>query len=477
MGKTATVNASIVLRVRAYRLWHDVLQTMAGKERDYTRGPLVQAIILLAIPMVLEMAMESLFGVVDIFFVGRLGPEAVAVVGVTETILTLVFATAVGLSSAATAMVARRVGAGDRDGASHAAVQAILLGIVASVVTAAVGIFYAEDLLRMMGASDETIAFGANYTRIVFLGSVSIYLLFLVNAIFRGAGDPSLSLRALWLANLINMVLDPLLIFGFGPIPALGLTGAAIATTLGRGVGVLYQIKLLLEHHGHLEVGLKHLRPSAAILGTLTRVAWPGMLQFLISSASWLGVVRVLTTFGDAAIAGYTIALRIVVFAILPSWGLCSAAGTLVGQCLGAKKPERAEKAVWTAGLVNLVVMSGAALIFVIFAPKIVGLFTSDPRAVAEGAETLRYMAYGFPLFAYGMVISQGFNGAGDTDTPTWMNLASYWCWQLPLAWFLALQLEWGSTGVYAALGIAEATRGLLGILLFRRGTWKQRKL
>lgn len=477
MAETATISASMVMRVRAARLWHDVLHTMAGHERDYTRGTLVHAIVLLAVPMVLEMAMESIFGVVDIFFVGRLGAEAVAVVGITEAVLTLVFATAVGLSSAATALVARRVGEKKTDAASHAAVQAILLGVVASIATAVLGAWFADDLLRLMGAGEETIALGTDYTRIIFIGSFTIYLLFLINAIFRGAGDPALSLRALWIANLINMVLDPLLIFGWGPFPELGLTGAAVATTLGRGIGVIYQLNLLIEHKGHLDVRLRHLRPDPQVVRKMVSVAWPGMLQFLISTASWLGVVRLLTPFGDAALAGYTIALRLVVFAILPSWGLCGAAGTLVGQCMGAQKIDRAERAAWTTGFINMVGMSVVALVFVPFAPLLIGLFSTDSAAVAQGTQALRWLAYSFPLFAYGMVVSQSLNGAGDTVSTTWINLISYWLIQLPAAWLFSGPMGFGASGIFAALGLAEASRGVVGMLWFRRGAWKRRAL
>lgn len=477
MAETATISASVVMRVRAARLWNDVLRTMAGHERDYTRGTLAHAIVLLAVPMVLEMAMESVFGVVDIFFVGRLGSEAVAVVGITEAILTLVFATAVGLSSAAAAVVARRVGAKQTDAASQAAVQAIVLGVVASVVTAALGAFLADDLLRWMGANEETVALGTGYTQTIFIGSFTIYLLFLINAVFRGAGDPALSLRALWLANLINIVLDPLLIFGWGPFPELGLTGAAVATTIGRGLGVIYQLKLLLGQKGHLDVKLRHLRPDPQVIRNMSSVAWPGMLQFLISTASWMGVVRLLTQFGDAALAGYTIALRLVVFAILPSWGLCGAAGTLVGQCLGAKKPDRAERAAWTTGFINMVGMSLVALIFVPLAGPLIGWFTDQPETLGHGVQALRWLAYSFPLFAYGMVVSQSLNGAGDTVTTTWINLISYWLIQLPFAWFLSGPMGFGASGIFAALGLAEASRGVVGILWFRGGRWKRRVL
>lgn len=477
MGKTATVEAYHVLRNRMTRFWREMRQTLRGEEHDYTRGPLLGAVLLLAIPMVLEMCMESIFGVVDIYFVGRLGPEAVAAVGITESILTLVFATAVGLSSAAAAMVARRIGEGRTGDASKAAAQAIFLGGLASVATAGVGFFYAEELLRLMGATDATIAIGAGYTRITFLASITIYLLFLINAIFRGAGNPALSMRVLAVANLVNIILDPLLIFGWGPFPELGLEGAAIATALGRGSGVLYQLVLLFGPRGQIRVSVIDLRPMLSIIRGLVRVGWPGMLQFLISTASWLFVVRILANFGDAPLAGYTIALRIVVFAILPSWGLCSAAGTLVGQNLGAGKVERAEKAVWLTGFINMLLMSSISGLFLWIAPTLIGLFSDDPEVIRHGVDNLIWMSFSFPFMAYGMVASQGFNGAGDTVTPMWMNVGCYWLWQLPLAWVLAVPAGYGPLGVFMALGISEATRAMVGVFLFRRGTWKTRQI
>jgi putative MATE family efflux protein len=374
-------------------------------------------------------------------------------------------------------MVARRVGEGDHDGAAVAAVQAIALGVVVSVPVAALGLVSADRLLVLMGAPKAVAALGHRYTAVMLGGSVTIFLLFLINAIFRGAGDPSLAMRSLWLANAINIVLNPCLIFGLGPFPELGVVGSAVGTTIGRGVGVCYQLRALRRSAGHLVVERRHLRLDPPVMLRLLRVSLGGIGQFLIATGSWLGLVRLMTPFGSAALAGYTIAVRIIVVAMLPAWGMSNAAATLVGQNLGAGKPDRAERAVWLAGFCNMVFLVGVAAVFILFAEPLVGLFTRDPAAAALGANCLRVVSYGYAFYAWGMVIVQAFNGAGDTTTPTWVNLFCYWLFQVPLAWTLAHGLGLGPRGVFAAITIAESVLAVVGVLLFRRGTWKTRQV
>jgi putative MATE family efflux protein len=425
--------------------------------------------------MVLEMAMESLFGIVDVYFVGRLGPEAVAAVGVTEALLTVVFAVAMGLSLSTTATVARRVGEKRDDAAAVAAVQAILLGLLASLPVAAAGLLWPRELLRLMGAPAAVSDLGWGFTAWLLGGSVTILQLFLINAVFRGAGDPGVAMRSLWLANGVNIVLDPCLIFGLGPFPELGLTGAAVATTFGRAVGVAYQVRALLRGSGRLRIERRHLRLDPPVMLRLLRLSAGGIGQFLISTASWLGLVRILTPFGAAAIAGYTLALRIIVVAILPAWGMCNAAATLVGQNLGAGRPARAERAVWLAGALNMAFLGVVAVAFVLSAERLIGFFTTDPAVLATGASALRIISYGYVFYAWGMVVVQAFNGAGDTLTPTWINLCCYWLFQIPLAWTLARCLDLGPQGVFLAITIAESVIAVVGVVCFRRGTWKTR--
>jgi putative MATE family efflux protein len=456
-------------------VWAAVKEAVAGGEHDFTNGSLPRAVFLLAIPMILEMSMESVFGVLDALFVGRLGPDAVAAVGVTESLLTLIFAVALGLSMSTTAMVARRVGEGDEDGAAVAAVQAIALGVIVSVPVAVVGIMAGGRLLALMGAPSSVADVGRVYAAWILGGSATILLLFLINAIFRGAGDASLAMRSLWVANLVNIVLDPCLIFGLGPFPELGLTGAAIGTTVGRGVGVCYQVRALWKAGGRIVVRRRHLRLDGPVMLRLLRLSLGGMLQFFVATASWVGLIRILTPFGSAALAGYTIALRIVVFAILPAWGMSNAAATLVGQNLGAGKPDRAERSVWLTGFYNMVFLGAVAVVFIVFAESLIGLFTPDPEVRALGANCLRVLSYGYVFYAWGMVIVQAFNGAGDTTTPTWVNLFCYWLFQIPLAWTLALTAGLGPTGVFLAITIAESLVTVVSIVCFRRGRWKTR--
>jgi putative MATE family efflux protein len=425
--------------------------------------------------MVLEMALESVFAVVDVFFVSRLGAHAVTAVGLTESMLAIIYALAMGLSIAVTAVVARRWGERDRDGAAHAAAQALLLGVGVALVLGSLGVIFAEDLLRLMGAEPEVIAIGLGYTRIMLGGEATIILLFLLNAAFRGAGDPVIAMRVLWIANAINIVLDPALILGLGPFPELGVTGAAIATTIGRGVGVLIAFRALVRPGHRLTVTARHWRVDPAVIGGVLRLARTATLQFLIGTASWIGLVRLLATYGSVAVAGYTIAIRLVIFGILPSWGLSNAAATMVGQALGAGKPDRANRSVWVASRFNLVFLGTLGVIFVLFAPQIVSWFGSD-AAVSEIAErALRIVSLGFPLYAFGMVLTQAFNGAGDTWTPTWLNLVVFWLFEIPLAWGLAKPLGMGPDGAFWAITLAFSVLAGASALVWHRGRWRTR--
>jgi putative MATE family efflux protein len=458
------------------RVLEGIRHSLAGApDEDFTRGSLPRAIALLAVPMVLEMSMESVFAVVDVFFVGRLGPDAVATVGLTEAVLTLVFAVAIGLSMATTAMVARRIGEKDREGAQITAVQAIGVGIVVSVLVGIAGGIGAPHILRWMGGSSEVVTGGSAYTAVLLGGSATVVLLFLINAIFRGAGDAVIAMRSLWLANLINIVLDPCLIFGLGPFPEMGLTGAAVATTIGRGTGVLYQLAVLGSGRGRITLRPDRLRLDLEVILRLLRVSVGGILQFLIATASWVALVRILSLFGSTALAGYTIALRILVFVILPAWGLSNAAATLVGQNLGAGRPERAEKSAWLTAVYNTIFLTGLGLLFLLFADPLVGVFTGDPAVRAVGARCLRIISLGYPFYAWGMVMVQAFNGAGDTQTPTRINFFCYWTFQIPLAYGLARGTGLEETGVFVAIAVAESVLALVGVLVFRRGGWKNR--
>ncbi|MEK7728216.1 MAG: MATE family efflux transporter [candidate division KSB1 bacterium] len=465
------------MEAQATSLWRDLREAIRGSQQDFTEGSLGRAILLLAVPMVLEMVMESLFAVVDVFFVARLGADAVAAVGITESIDTLVFALAIGLSMSTTAMVARRIGEKDHEGAATAAVQAVILGVLLAIPVAVIGVLFAPDLLRLMGAEESIVTSGAGYTKWMLGGNITIMLIFLINAVFRGAGDAAIAMRALWLANILNIVLDPCFIFGWGPFPEMGVTGAAVATNIGRGVGVLYQLYALARGQSRIKVPRTQLRVDFEVMGRLIRVSLGGIFQFLVATASWLALVRIVAIFGSAALAGYTIALRIIVFAILPSWGLGNAAATLVGQNLGAHKPERAERAVWVAGLCNMAFLGVIAVLFIFFAKPLVELFTRDPEVVPLGVDCVRYISYGYVFYEYGMVMVQAFNGAGDTNTPTLINLGCYWLFQIPLAYALALLTDLGARGVFLAITISESTLALVAILLFKRGRWKERKI
>jgi len=458
-------------------IWSSIREALRGSHQDFTKGSLNRAILLLAIPMILEMVLESLFAVVDVFWVGRLGADAIATVGLTESMLSLVMAIGFGLSLSTTAMVARRIGEKDPAGAAVAGVQAIVIGVVFSAMVGLPCLFYAPNLLRLMGASPQIVATGSGYARIALGGGGVIMMLFLNNAIFRGAGDAAIAMRLLWVSNIINLILDPCLIFGWGPFPKLGVTGAALATFTGRSIGVLYQFYRLLRGSERIRILRSQLRLNLGVLLRLLRVSLTGILQFLIAHTSWIGLVRIVSVFGSDALAGYTIAIRILIFILLPSWGLSNAAATLVGQNLGAKQPERAQISVWRTGFYNMMFLGIIGVIFLVFATPVVRLFTNDPAVVPLAATCLRILSYGNIAYAYGMVMLQAFNGAGDTVTPTWVHFFGFWLLEIPLAYFLAIPAHVGANGVYISIVVAEAAIATAGVLLFRRGRWKGQQI
>lgn len=456
-------------------LWGDTKAAILGSHQDFTTGSIGRAVFILSVPMMIEMVGQSIFGIVDAFFVGRLGAASLAAVGLTDSLLTIVFAVALGLAMATTAFVARRVGEGNPGEASRGALQALVLGTLVSLPFALAGVIFAPRLLGLLGAEAETIRAGSSYTAVVLGGSSTVFLLFLINAIFRGAGDATLAMKALWLANLLNIALDPLLIFGWGPIPAMGVTGAGVATTLARGIGVVYQLRLLTRGIGRLQVRFAELRFDGAIARRLLRIAGPGMLQYLVGTGSWLVVMRIVALFGSAAVAGYTIGARILIFALLPSWGMANAAATLVGQNLGAGKPDRASRSVWIAAGANAVFLAGVGALLILFGRLLVEPFSPDPAVVDFGADCVRIISYSYVFFAVGMVAIQAFNGAGDTSTPTWINFLCLWLLELPLAYVLARTLGWGAEGVFWAITTAQGALAVVGVLAFRRGSWKTR--
>lgn len=460
-------------RLRRLRvLWHLALR---GSDREFTAGPIRRAVFLLAVPMVLETALEAVFAITDIFWVAHLGADAVTAVGLSEALEVMVYAVAEGLAVGTTAMVARRFGEKDRDGAALAAGQALWIGAAFGLFVGLAGVFYAEQLLRLMGASDSVVAIGSGYTMWLLGGSITVVYLFLINAIFRGAADAAIAMRSLWLANAINIVLDPLLIFGIGPFPELGVTGAAIATTVGRGCGVLYQVWVLTRATSRIRIGLRHLALQLPLMWRLMRVSRGGILQILISHTSWVALVRIVAEFGSAAVAGYTIAVRIVIFTILPAWGMSNAAATLVGQNLGAGKPQRAEDSAWLCMRYNLALMVALGLALIVFADPLIGLFSPSAEVHRIGVHSLRIMAAGYGFFAVGMVMVQAINGAGDTDTPMVINFFCFWLLQIPLGWILALPAGMGPDGVFVAVVVAEGLMAAIAAWIFRRGRWKLR--
>ena len=457
-------------------LWRAIPDAIRGSNEDYTKVPLSRAILLLAVPMMLELLMESTFGLVDIYFVGKLGSAAVAAIGLTGSLIIVVFALIMGLSMGTTAMVSRRMGERRPEAAGVAAWQAILAGVLASVPVSVLGALFSRPLLGLMGGTEAVVA-GYGYATMLFAGSVTIFLIFLNNAIFRGAGDAAVAMRALWLANLVNIVLDPLLIFGIGPFPRLGLVGAALATTIGRGLGVVYQLVVLFRGTSRIAITRSSMRWDGQVFRRLLRVSATGMLQFFVATAAWLGVMRIIALFGQLVLAGYTISLRLIHFAILPSWGVSNAAATLVGQNLGAGHPERAEEAVLKTGLLNFAMLAVIAVVFWNFADPLVSVFATNAEVAARGVESLKILSSGYVFAGFSMVFGQAFNGAGDTATPTWINLFCYWLWQIPLAYWLAKPAGVGVMGVYWALVISGATWMVVGYLMFRRGKWKEHSI
>ena len=444
-----------------------------GLEKDFVSGSIERAIFMLSVPMILEMMMESLFAVVDVFFVGKLGVDAIATVGLTEAIIMIVYSICVGLSMGVTAMVSRRVGEKKYKDASDVAFQSILIGVFLAFIIGVVGFIFAKDLLHLMGASDELISQGYGYTQVLIGGNVTIMLLFILNAVFRGAGDASIAMRALWISNGLNLILDPLFIFGIGPWEGLGVQGAAIATTIGRSVGVGYQLYILFNGKSVIKMIRANMVFRFKIMQRLIKVSLGGMGQYLISTASWIFLVRIISYFGSDAVAGYTISIRIIIFTILPSWGISNAAATLVGQNLGANQPERAEKSVWKCAFYNMLFLFVVSIVFFVFADFLVGIFNAEGDVLNYGVIALRYICVGYVFFAYGMVVSQAFNGAGDTRTPTIVNFFSYWMLQIPLAYLLAMYTAFEIKGIYIAILAAEIFLAIVIVLIFRKGKWK----
>ncbi len=457
----------------ATSLWQELKKAIQGTEADYTQINIGKAVFLLAIPMILELIMESTFAVVDIYFVGTLGPSAVATVGLTETYMFLLYSVSMGLAMAVTAIVARRIGEKNHEAASLAAVQAIVIAVLASVPFALAGIFFAKDLLALMGADAWTLAHGYRYTQWMLGGNAVIMLLFVINAIFRGAGDAAIAMRVLWIANGLNLILDPVLIFGWGPFPELGIAGAAIATNIGRGAGVLVQLWLLFKGVKHIRAQRAHLRFHGETVSNIIRTSWGGIGQMIIGTTSWLFVMRIIAEFGSQAVAGATIALRIMMFTLMPAWGMSNAVATLVGQNLGAQKPDRAERSVWVTGFWTMLFLIGVSVCYFIFSESLVSIFTDDAEVITIGGKWLTIVSYSYFVYAWWMVAVQAFNGAGDTATPTKINFVFFWLIQIPLSYVLAKNFGMDYTGVFWGIFISETAVGLFTLWLFRRGNWK----
>ena len=458
-------------------IWQELKDAIKGTEADYTKVSLNRAIFLLAVPMILELVMESTFAVVDIFFVGKLGSSAVATVGLTETYLFLLYSVAMGLSMAVTAIIARRIGEKNKTEAAISAVQAILLALLISIPFSLAGIFYAKDLLMLMGADPWSMDVGYKYTQWMLGGNFVILLLFIINAIFRGAGDAAIAMRVLWIANGINIILCPLLINGWGLIPAMGIEGAALATNIGRGTGVLLQLYLLLKGGKHIRVTLAQLQLNVKLMLNMIKTSLGGIAQMLIAMTSWIFLMRILSNIGSEAVAGATISIRIMMFTIMPAWGLSNAAATLVGQNLGANQPDRAESTVWKIGFYNMFFLIGVSLVFYFFNHELVGIFTQDQQVIKIGSEWLKILSYSFFVYAWWMVTVQAFNGAGDTKTPTYINLVFFWLIQIPLAYYLAIHLNWAESGVFWAVFFSDTSVGLFTLWIFKKGKWKTMKV
>ena len=449
------------------------IEAVTGKQKDFTTGSIRRAVFMLSIPMILEMMMESIFAIVDIWYVSQVSENAVATIGLTESILTLVYAVAIGLSMAATAIVARRTGEKDREGANQAAVQVIFLGISISLIISVIGIIYPKEILSLMGGEADLIEEGYGYTQVLLGGNMTVMLLFLINAVFRGAGNASIAMWTLILSNGLNIILDPMFIFGFGPIPAYGVEGAAIATTIGRGTAVVAQLAILFFGAGKIKLMFKDLIIRVSVMINLIKVSIGGIFQFFIATASWVFLMRIMSEFGSEVLAGYTIAIRIMMFTLMPAWGMSNAAATLVGQNLGAKKPDRAEMSVWKTGKYCAIFMGLVSLGYIFFAPTLLGIFSENPIVIENGALCLQVIAAGYIFYAYGMVIIQSFNGSGDTKTPTYINFVCFFLFQLPFAYVMSMYLDFGPAGVFWAITLAEVMIAVIGIWYFKKGKWK----
>lgn len=456
------------------QLFNYFVIAVTGKETEFTTGSIRKAIFMLSIPMILEMMMESIFAIVDIAYVSQVSVNAVATIGLTESVITLVYAVAIGLSMAATAVVARRIGEKDTKGARESAVQAIFLGIVVALIVGVIGFLYAKEILALMGAEQDLINEGYGYTQLLMGGNITILLLFLINAIFRGAGDASIAMWTLVLSNGLNIILDPIFIFGWGPVPGYGVMGAAIATNIGRGTAVLFQLGILFFGWSRIKLGFKDVVVRLSVMFNLIKVSIGGIAQFLIGTSSWVFLMRMMSEFGSEVLAGYTIAIRVMLFTLMPSWGMSNAAATLVGQNLGAKQPERAETSVWKTGRYNAYFMAIVSVIYLLFAYDIVGWSNDNPVVIENGGLCLQIIAAGYIFYAYGMVVTQAFNGAGDTKTPTKINLIAFWMFQLPFAYLAAITFKMGALGVFIAITLAEVMLAIIAIVWFKKGNWKK---
>lgn len=459
-------------------IWNDIKSAIRGEERDYTKGSLKKAILLLAIPMVLEMLMESVFAVVDIFFVSKISSQAVTTVGITESVLVaVIFTIGMGYAMATTALVARRIGEKKPGKASNVAMQAIILGLITSIVLAIPGVIFSKQMLALMGAEPIIVEQMSSYTRIMMGGNGIIMLLFIINAVFRGAGDAALAMRVLWLANGINIILDPILIFGWGPFPEMGVTGAAVATNIGRGTAVIYQLYILFIGHKKIHLKLSDIGINRIVIGKILKLSSGTIGQYFIATASWLGLVRIISVFGSDVFAGYQIAIRIFIFSLLPSWGISNAAATLVGQNLGAGDPQRAEKTTWIVARVNMIAMALVTIVFMVIPEALIEIFTNNVIVIQSGSECLRIMGLGLIFYGLGMVLVNSFNGAGDTFTPTWINLIAFWMVEIPLAYVLAFHAGMQERGAFTAIIVAESIMTLIALWIFRKGKWKLKQV